>query len=208
MQQARVPHQQVGDRPTQTVSCPAGGRDRGFRGRAHSTRDVYVCSKMEYIPSRRKMLLACSASICLTAGCLTWDSPPDIPRDSQILDERTTIDQGAYQAWSLSERISSASVPSQDRVYLFSYEFVVEEGPEIMVATTTSDQLERRAEIGDYRVWQSTRTTSQQGALSKQLSKEFLSVLVADNQSLDSETSEQARDSATVRIQAYLSSLK
>jgi len=154
------------------------------------------------------MLITCSASICLTAGCLAWDSPPDIPRDSQILDERTTIEKGAYQAWSLSERIDSASVPPQDGVYHFSYEFVVEEGPEIMVATTTSDQLERRDEIGDYRVWQSTRTTGQQGAVSEQLSEEFLSVLVVDNQSLDSETSEPPRDSATVRIQAYLSSLK
>jgi len=158
------------------------------------------------VPSRRTVLTACSACLCFIAGCPVWDSSPDIPRETRILDARTTIEPGAYEAWYLPERIDGASLTPEDGYYQFSYEFVVEEGPGVMVATTTSDELERRRKTdGPYRVWVETRTEGKRGATSKQMPIDLLELLVVDTRSLDA-GKQPDPDSTTVRIQAYLSS--
>lgn len=125
-----------------------------------------------------------------------------------LTNERTTIDSGEYHVWTLSEPISSASLPSDDDVYIFSYEFVVEQGPAIVLAATTSDSLKRRETDGHYRVWGGTRTQGQQGATSKSMPKALLELLVADNQYIGSETPPPNRSAATVHVQAYISTPK
>jgi len=157
------------------------------------------------MPSRRKVIIGCSAGMWLTPGCLGDRSPPDIPRETQILDEEATIEPGAYQAWSLTERIDSTSFTSNDETPTFSYEFVVNEGPAVSLAATTTEDLDRRREGGESRIWGGTRTEGKRGGTSERIPKGYLEVLVADNQDLDSQTQTSDRDPATVHVQAYLS---
>lgn len=158
------------------------------------------------MPSRRRFITACSAGVCLTAGCLGALSSPDIPRETQLLDEEVTIEPGGYRAWHLSERIDSASFTPIDDPPIFSYEFVVKDGPAVVVAATLSDELERRAETGgQYQMWSGTRSEGQRGATSEPIATELLEVLVVDNQYVGSKTPTPDRDPATVRVRAYLS---
>ena len=158
------------------------------------------------MPSRRGFITACSAGVCLTAGCLGPLSSPDIPRESQLLDEEVTIKPGGYQAWPLAERIDNVSFTPVDDSPIFSYEFVVKDGPAVVVAATLDDELERRAETGGrYPMWGGTRSEGQRGATSDPTPTELLEVLVVDNQYMGSKTPTPDRDPATVRVQAYLS---
>ncbi len=135
------------------------------------------------MPSRRRFVTACSAGIWLITGCLGTISQPDIPRETQILDEQATIEPGAYQEWPLSDRIDNSTFTPKDENPIFSYEFVVRDGPAMVVAATTSEELKRRAETGgQYRIWGGTRSEGQRGATSEPMPTELLEVLVADNQ--------------------------
>lgn len=155
------------------------------------------------MPSRRRVIIGSSAGMWLTAGCLGNISSPDIPRETQILDERATIEPGAYQAWSLTERIDSTSFTSTDETPIFSYEFVVNEGPAVSLAATTTEDLDRRREGGEFRIWGGTRTEGKRGGTSERIPTRYLEVLVADNQDADSQTPTPDRDPATIHVQAY-----
>lgn len=161
------------------------------------------------MPSRRRFVTACSAGISLITGCLGTISQPDIPRETQILNEQVTIEPGDYQEWPLSNRIDDSTFISKDENPIFSYEFVVSDGPAVVVAATTNDELKRRAETGgQYRMWGGTRSEGRRGATSEPMPTELLEVLVADNQYMGSKTPTPDRDPATVHVQAYLSTPK
>jgi hypothetical protein len=135
------------------------------------------------MPSRRRFVTACIAGIWLITGCLGTITQPDIPRETQILDEQATIEPGAYQEWPLSDHIDNSTFTPKDENPIFSYEFIVRDGPAVVVAATTSEELKRRAETGgQYRIWGGTRSEGQRGATSEPMPTELLEVLVADNQ--------------------------
>lgn len=157
------------------------------------------------MPSRRRVITACSAGVWLTAGCLGDITSPDIPRETQILDEQVTIAPGTYQSWPLEERIDSTSFTDEGEPPIFSYEFTVVEGPVVTVFATMTEDLDGRTEDSEYRYWMGTLTEGKRGATSARIGLGLLQVLVADNGGISSQTATQDRDPATIHAQAYLS---
>ncbi|WP_136591352.1 hypothetical protein [Salinigranum halophilum] len=157
------------------------------------------------MPSRRRFLAVCSVGVSVTAGCLETIGAPAIPREERILDDRTTIEAGAYRAWDLSEPVRNASLAPVDESYVFSYEFTVEQGPDVTLAVTDTTELDRREQTqGQYKVFLDTRSHGQQGAKSERLSAADLDVLVADTQYIGTDTPSSTRDATTVHVEAYL----
>jgi len=154
--------------------------------------------------TRRRVLAVCGAGLSATAGCLTRTGP-DIPREARILDARASIEAGGYQTWDLAERVGAASLGPVDGRYVFSYEFTVQRGPDVTLAVTGPESLERRAETGgQYRVFLGTRSHGQQGHASESMPAGLLDVLVADTRHVGPGTPRPGRGAARVHVQAYL----
>lgn len=157
------------------------------------------------MPSRRRFLAACGAGIGVTGGCLSAVTRPDIPRERKILQEQTTVEPGSYHGWSISERVREASLSPVDGAYIFSHEFIVEQGPAVTVAVTSPESAERARTGADYKVLAATKARGRQGHASEPLSVDWLEVLGIANPYIGPGTPAPDRSEASVQVKAYLS---